>query len=67
MTAPNVAEYVTYLANRIDEQEQMIERLMGAINNLDVRAIIAERAIAAIRHEMENGEKLDESKMKWWN
>jgi len=63
---PNADEYVVYLANRIDEQEQLIQACMQAINNLDGRLMIAERVLATLQHRMA-GEDYDEKKQTWWN
>lgn len=63
---PNADEYVVYLANRIDEQEQIIQACMNAINNLDARLMLAERVLATVKHKVD-GQPYDETKQNWWN
>jgi hypothetical protein len=63
---PNLEEYSVYLANRIDEQERILMKMGDAINNLDARLMMTERALARLM-KAANGEKYDETVQKWWN
>jgi hypothetical protein len=66
LSAPNAAEYLVYLADRIEEQEAILVKVMDAVNNLDVRLMMAERAITKINRGLD-GTEYDETKAKWWN
>ncbi len=66
MSAPNAAEYLVYLADRIEEQEAILVKVMDAVNNLDVRLMMAERAITKINRRLD-GTEYDETKAKRWN
>jgi hypothetical protein len=66
VSAPNPAEYLVYLADRIEEQEAILVKVMDAVNNLDVRLMMAERAITKINRRLD-GTEYDETKSKWWN
>lgn len=63
---PNLEEYAVYLANRIEEQERILMKMGDAINNLDARLMMTERALARLMKAAQ-GEKYDETTQKWWN
>lgn len=63
---PNLEEYSVYLASRIEEQERILMKMGDAINNLDARLMMTERALARLM-KAEQGEKYDETTQKWWN
>ena len=60
------SEDAAYLLERIKNLEAVIQSMGDAINNVDVRLMVAERAIASIKHRLD-GDEFDETKAKWWN
>jgi hypothetical protein len=55
-----------YLLDRIKQLETVVQSMGNSINNVDVRLMVAERAIAGLKHRMQ-GEHFDETKQAWWN
>ena len=60
------SDEAAYLLHRIKELEAVVQSMGNAINNVDVRLMVAERAIAGLKHQLD-GETFDETKAKWWN
>jgi prefoldin subunit 5 len=63
---PTLEECARYLVNRLDEQDRLIFKMGEAINNLDARLMMTERALARLM-KAANGEKYDETTQTWWN
>ena len=61
---PSPEEYCVYLANRIEEHERLLFKMGEAINNLDARLMMAERALARLMKAAE-GEEYEERFQKW--
>ena len=63
---PSPEEYCVYLADRIEEHERLLFKMGEAINNLDARLMMTERALAKLM-KAADGEEYEERFQKWWN